>query len=42
MKQYNEISTLQYMGSKTRIISCEEDLFVPKLSFTLVSVALVC
>ena len=42
MNQYNEISTLQYMGSKTRIISYEEDLFVPKLSFTLVSVALMC
>lgn len=42
MNQYNEISTLQYMGSKTRIISYGEGLFVPKLSFTLVSVALVC
>lgn len=42
MNQYNEISTLQYMGSKTRIISYGEDLFVPKLSFTLVSVASVC
>ena len=42
MNQYNKISTLQYMGSKTRIISYDEDLFVPKLSFTLVTVALMC